>query len=128
LAKAYEIKVWCYWEHFGEQIEDLIGTFGNLIEKEKIPPSKICAEFSAKESNNSPFFFSSPTGKFLPQENTHTRTHTHWSKCHPKFFFYEIGGFLSEKWENLYGTFRFKNLIVLMLTKFHTKKNNKLCN
>jgi hypothetical protein len=28
----------------------------------------------------------------------------------------------------LYGTFRFKNLIVLMLTKFHTKKNNKLCN
>jgi hypothetical protein len=29
LGKAYVIKVWCYWEHLGEHIENIVG---NLLE------------------------------------------------------------------------------------------------
>jgi hypothetical protein len=50
--------VWCYWEHFGEQIEDLIGTFGNLIEKaKKSLPQKFVQNFQQKNPTTLLFFF-----------------------------------------------------------------------
>jgi hypothetical protein len=95
LAKAYEIKVWCNWEHFGEHIEDLIRTFGNLIEKEKrsLPRKFVQHKFSKGILKQPPFFSLSPSGKILPKQHTHTHILIQMSHN----FFSEIRGFLSEK-------------------------------
>jgi len=105
----------------GEQIEDLIGTFGNLIEKaKKSLPQKFVQNFQQKNPTTLLFFFFTNWQNFAPAKHTHIGPNVTKS-------FSEIRGFLSKKLENFDGTFPFKILIVLMLTKFQTKKNNKLC-
>jgi hypothetical protein len=130
LAKAYEIKVWCYWEHFGEHIEDLIGTFGNLIEKEKKSlPQKFVQIFPKESYNNSFFFPCHQVAKFCPKKkhtHTHTHTNTHIDPNVTKLFFSEIRGFFNQKNGNISTKHSpFKILVVLILAKFHIKKKTK---